>query len=71
LGWQSNGEAHRSVQVRQAAVALKAGGKWNTYDINARGPKFTVTLNGVRTEGGVKGNKHTSGLIALRRPQIP
>jgi hypothetical protein len=34
------------INVAKAAVALKAEGKWNTYDIIAKGPKFTVALNG-------------------------
>ena len=27
----------------------KAGGKWNTYDITAKGPEVTVVLDGVQT----------------------
>ena len=27
----------------------EAGGKWNTYEISARGSKMTVTLNGTKT----------------------
>ena len=27
----------------------KAGGRWNTYEITARGPHIVLTLNGVRT----------------------
>ena len=35
------------VPFAKTAVAIKAGGKWNVYEIVAKGPKFTVTLNGV------------------------
>lgn len=37
--------------VHHAAIANmpKAGGKWNTYEITARGPRISVMLNGVRT----------------------
>jgi hypothetical protein len=27
----------------------KAGGRWNLYEITAKGPRLTVVLNGVRT----------------------
>ena len=27
----------------------KAGGKWNTFDITAKGPRITVVMNGVQT----------------------
>ena len=27
----------------------KAGGKWNTYEITAKGPQITVVLNGQKT----------------------
>ncbi len=27
----------------------KAGGKWNTYEITAKGPQLTVVLNGIKT----------------------
>ena len=27
----------------------KAGGKWNTYEITAKGPRLTVVLNGIKT----------------------
>jgi len=54
------------VDVAKAATVLKAGGKWNTYEIVAQGPKFTVTLNGVRTVDGAEDAKHASGHIALQ-----
>jgi hypothetical protein len=27
----------------------KAGGKWNTFEITAKGPQLTVVLNGTKT----------------------
>jgi hypothetical protein len=44
----------------------KAGGKWNTYEIQAKGPVLTVTLNGVRTVDGVRDSKLAGGPIALQ-----
>jgi len=54
------------VDVAKAATVLKAGGKWNTYEITAQGPKFTVTLNGTRTVDGGEDKRHASGRIALQ-----
>ena len=55
--------------VAKAAVGLKAGGKWNTYEITAKGPKFTVTLNGTKTVDGAEDAKFPSGHIALQYGQ--
>lgn len=44
----------------------KAGDRWNTYEIIARGPVLTVTLNGVRTVDAVRDPKHAAGPIALQ-----
>jgi Domain of Unknown Function (DUF1080) len=54
------------VNVAKAATVLKAGGKWNVYEITAQGPEFTVTLNGVRTVDGIRDAQHPSGPIALQ-----
>jgi hypothetical protein len=54
------------VDVAKPSTILKAGGQWNTYEILAKGPKFTVTLNGTRTVDGVEDGKHPSGRIALQ-----
>ena len=43
-----------------------AGGKWNTYDITAKGDTFTVILNGQKTVDGAKADKFASGRIALQ-----
>lgn len=44
----------------------KAGGKWNVYDITARGSKFTVKLNGQTTVDGAEDSKFARGHIALQ-----
>ena len=44
---------------------LKAGGKWNTYEIKAQGPRLIVTLNGVQTVD-VMDTKHARGPIGLQ-----
>jgi hypothetical protein len=41
----------------------KAAGKWNVYEITAKGDTFTVTLNGLKT---VDGAKDANGHIALQ-----
>jgi hypothetical protein len=43
----------------------KAGGKWNTYEITAKGSELTVKLNGVQT---VQANdsKHANGPFTLQ-----
>lgn len=37
------------VHFARPMATIDAGGKWNTYEISARGPKLTVTLNGTKT----------------------
>jgi hypothetical protein len=44
----------------------KAAGKWNTYEITAKGPEFTVVLNGQKTVDGAKDEKFKSGPFALQ-----
>ena len=55
------------VDVAQVPVPLiyKAGGRWNTYEITARGSHLTVRLNGVVT-ADVEDAKHSSGYIGLQ-----
>jgi hypothetical protein len=43
----------------------KAGGKWNVYEITAKGSTFTVMLNGQKTASAQDG-KFASGRIALQ-----
>jgi hypothetical protein len=42
------------VDTAKAEKVLKAGGKWNTYHITAKGSKFTLELNGTRTVNGAE-----------------
>lgn len=55
--------------VDTAAVPVplvnKAGGRWNTYEITAKGPQLIVKLNGVQTVS-VQDGKHASGPFALQ-----
>ena len=43
----------------------RAAGKWNVYDITAKGTQLTVKLNGVQTVD-VQDSKHARGPIALQ-----
>jgi hypothetical protein len=43
----------------------KAGGKWNVYEIYAKGSQLTVKLNGAVTVS-IQDSKYASGLIALQ-----
>jgi 3-keto-disaccharide hydrolase len=46
----------------------KAGGKWNTYDITAKGPEVTVVLNGVQT-AHMRDTQLATGPFALQYGQ--
>jgi hypothetical protein len=43
----------------------KAGGKWNTYEITAKGSQLTVVLNGVQTVS-IQDSKFAQGPFALQ-----
>lgn len=55
--------------VDHAAVPVpliyKAGGRWNTFEITAKGTDLTVKLNGIVTVS-LKDGKHASGPFALQ-----
>jgi hypothetical protein len=53
------------VYVAKIANMPKAGGRWNTYEITAKGSQLTVVLNGVQTVS-VQDSQHASGPIALQ-----
>ena len=55
------------VDVATVPVPLvyKAGGRWNTYEIHAKGPEMVVKLNGVQTSVG-RDATHPSGYFALQ-----
>lgn len=53
------------VHIAKVSPMPKAGGKWNTYAITAKGPRLTLMLNGAQTVD-VEDSKLTSGPIALQ-----
>lgn len=53
---------HAAVPV---PIANKAGGRWNVYEITAKGDSLKVVLNGVTTVD-VKDSKHGAGPFALQ-----
>lgn len=53
------------VDVAKPLTMINAGGRWNTYEITAQGPRLVVTLNGMRTVD-VEHKGHTRGPIALQ-----
>jgi hypothetical protein len=53
---------HAAVPV---PIANKAGGRWNVYEITAKGDSLKVVLNGVTTVD-VKDSKHAAGPFALQ-----
>ena len=66
------------VNVAKVSPMPKAGGRWNTMEITAKGPHLIVVLNGTRT-AEVKDSKHArgpfsiqygAGIVKFRRVQI-
>jgi hypothetical protein len=63
------------VNVAAVQPIYKAGGKWNTYEIHARGAEITVKLNGVvtvsarddRFPSGPVGIQYNGGPIKVRK----
>jgi hypothetical protein len=53
------------VDVAKVDPMPKAGGRWNTYDITAKGAHLVVVLNGVTT-ADVNDSKHAEGPFALQ-----
>jgi hypothetical protein len=53
------------VDVAKPASVVMTGGKWNSFDITARGTKMIVTLNGMKMVD-VDDKKHARGPIALQ-----
>ena len=53
------------VHLAKVAPMPKAGGKWNTYEITARGSKLSVVLNGRRT-AELDDKQFASGPLALQ-----
>ncbi len=53
------------VNVAKISPMPKAGGKWNTYEITARGPQLIVMLNGIKTVD-IQNSKFPEGHISLQ-----
>ena len=53
------------VKVAKVDPMPKAGGKWNTYEISARGTRLVLVLNGTKTVD-VDDSKLVNGPIALQ-----
>jgi hypothetical protein len=53
------------VDVAKVDPMPKAAGKWNVYEITAKGPHLTVVLNG-QTTADVDDSKHLNGPFALQ-----
>ena len=66
------------VNVAKVSPMPKAGGKWNTYEITAKGNRLTVTLNGVQTADATDGKfasgpiglQYAAGIVKYRKVQI-
>jgi hypothetical protein len=54
------------VGVAKVDPMPKAGGKWNTYEITAKGSSLTVIFNGQKTADNVQDAKFANGPIALQ-----
>ena len=54
-----------SSALQLASPMPKAGGKWNSYEITARGPQMTAVLNGVQTASG-QDSQFPQGRLALQ-----
>ncbi len=57
------------VDVAKVTTPIKAGGKWNVFEITAKGSTFDVTLNGVKTVVGASDSKFPKGRVALQYGQ--
>jgi len=54
------------VNVGKVDPMPRAAGKWNVYEITAKGSTFTVTLNGQKTVDGAQDAKFATGKVALQ-----
>lgn len=68
--WDKNPNALMStgalLPVASVPPIYKAGGRWNTYEIYAKGPQITVKLNGVVTVH-IEDGKYPAGAIGLQQ----
>jgi hypothetical protein len=51
--------------AKPSVMTINTGGKWNTMTVTAKGPKMTVTVNGMKTVD-VENMLHARGPIALQ-----
>ncbi len=66
------------VHFAKVSPMPKAGGKWNTYEITAKGPHLVVVLNGVKTvelthtsfASGPIALQYGAGIVRFRKVQI-
>jgi len=56
--------------VAKVSPMPKAGGRWNTYEITAKGSQLTVVLNGVQTVS-VQDSQFAQGRLALQYGSAP
>ncbi len=60
-----SGRTGAIVHIAKPLAIVDAGGKWNTYEITAKGPQLTVRLNGTLT-AQAEDSKFAKGPIALQ-----
>jgi hypothetical protein len=60
-----SGRTGAIVHIAKPLAIVDAGGKWNTYEITAKGPQLNVRLNGTLT-AQAEDSKFTKGPIALQ-----
>ena len=73
-----SGRTGAIVHVAKPLAIVDAGGKWNTYEITAKGPHLTVRLNGAVTaqaedrkfSSGPVALQYMAGIVRFRRVQI-
>jgi hypothetical protein len=64
------GAIYNFVGPSNAAVASKPVGQWNTFEIEATGQKYSVTLNGDKVMPEFTGNRLTEGYIGIQNHDI-
>ena len=58
------------VHLGKVLQPVKAGGKWNVYEITAQGRRISVVLNGIKT-AEIENAQFLSGPIALQYGTLP
>jgi Domain of Unknown Function (DUF1080) len=58
------------VNVAKVKPIYKAGGKWNVYEITAKGPQLVVVFNGDKTVD-IQNSKFAQGPFALQFENLP